>query len=661
MVYNIGVGKCDVTGPCAEVGFMGMSNPCQTGKGIHMRLFSRAFVVGNPGDGKHVAIVCADVGICSIAVKRAVVRRLAEQGPFKEAGQPVYGEENVMICATHTHSGPGGYSHYLTYNASIRGFNEQNFDVVVTGIVKSIQQAHQNKGPGRILTAEGDLANCGKIRSLPAYARNPEIDENEINDPGSVEPIYRKMTLLKFVAADGREKGTINWFALHPINLGEKNKLISGDNKGYAEYLFEKAGGVVSAFANSCCGDVSANVGYGVPDGKHDLGRAKEFAERQFRFALDLYEAASEELAGDVDYRYNYVDMSHCILDGTAKRTWPAAMGLGMVNGSQEDSRGLGLKSWGEGTTKYNVESNPKLFNKLVKIGTEIFGIDWPQSYPPEYEEGHGAKAIFLPLGYMTYNGLPIAPPMLPLQIIKLGSVLLVAHPGEMTTVAGMRLRDTVGKVLGIDQGIRHIVVATYANGFASYTTTAEEYEAQHYEGASTLFGPWTLPAFQQENERLAAALRDRADVVNGGQPEELPVEEIKKVKSVWVRPDSALSNLDYGEFDETPNSSYRKGETVRFGFVAGHPNRDLRSGGTYFVIEREVNGSWERVFTDNDFNTQLHWHMRSQASVIRVEWEITDRVVPGTYRIVYKGPVKFRVGDAVQTIHVESRPFTVS
>ena len=52
----------------------------------------------------------------------------------------------------------------------------------------------------------------------------------------------KNMTLLKFVADDEKqtEIGMVNWFAVHGTAMNNTNLLISGDNKGYASYLFEK-------------------------------------------------------------------------------------------------------------------------------------------------------------------------------------------------------------------------------------------------------------------------------------------------------------------------------------------------------------------------------------------------------------------------------------
>ena len=55
------------------------------------------------------------------------------------------------------------------------------------------------------------------------------------------------------------------------------------------------------------------------------------------------------------------------------------------------------------------------------------------------------------------------------------------------------------------NQQIYHVILSTYANDYAQYITTKEEYDMQHYEGASTPFGPQTLAAYTQAYEQLIA------------------------------------------------------------------------------------------------------------------------------------------------------------
>jgi neutral ceramidase len=56
-------------------------------------------------------------------------------------------------------------------------------------------------------------------------------------------------------------------------------------------------------------------------------------------------------------------------------------------------------------------------------------------------------------------------------------------------------------------QGITQVLICTYCNDYMGYVTTQEEYQEQAYEGGHTIFGQWTLAAFQTEFEKLAREL----------------------------------------------------------------------------------------------------------------------------------------------------------
>ena len=61
--YNVGVGRADVTGPAAEIGMMGYAKQGQNTEGIHLRLFSRAFLVEDTESGSRVCFVFIDVAM----------------------------------------------------------------------------------------------------------------------------------------------------------------------------------------------------------------------------------------------------------------------------------------------------------------------------------------------------------------------------------------------------------------------------------------------------------------------------------------------------------------------------------------------------------------------------------------------------------------------
>jgi neutral ceramidase len=119
------------------------------------------------------------------------------------------------------------------------------------------------------------------------------------------------MLLLKLVKLDDRGRefpvGALNWFAIHPTDRGQKNTLVSGDNKGHASSLceehvgsdFERGETFVAAFANANCGDVSGNVEFGhVPDGVADRARMEKHGRLQFEVAERLFRTAKEDVTG---------------------------------------------------------------------------------------------------------------------------------------------------------------------------------------------------------------------------------------------------------------------------------------------------------------------------------------------------------------------------
>ncbi|MFT4644811.1 MAG: neutral ceramidase, partial [Planctomycetota bacterium] len=105
-----------------------------------------------------------------------------------------------------------------------------------------------------------------------------------------------------------------------------------------------------------------------------------------------------------------------------------------------------------------------------------------------------------------AFNKHPWTQQVLPLQILKLGTIALVSFPFEITTIAGQRLKKSVGDIL-LGNGYTDIILCPYSNSYAAYITTFEEYQVQNYEGGHTVFGEWSLAALQTEFEKLAVEM----------------------------------------------------------------------------------------------------------------------------------------------------------
>lgn len=127
--YSIGVGISDITGPAVDVGLMGYGEPDQVASGLHIRLYARSFVISDGSD--RVVIVVCDLGGISTLVKMEVAKIAAATFGGK------YTMDNILLTATHTHSGPGGYyQHVLYLLASATGFVKENFQIIVNGIIQ---------------------------------------------------------------------------------------------------------------------------------------------------------------------------------------------------------------------------------------------------------------------------------------------------------------------------------------------------------------------------------------------------------------------------------------------------------------------------------------------------------------------------------------------
>ena len=107
--------------------------------------------------------------------------------------------------------------------------------------------------------------------------------------------------------------------------------------------------------------------------------------------------------------------------------------------------------------------------------------------------------------------------------------------------MAGRRLRETiqtrVGNILGNNNS--KVVIAGLSNSYTHYITTFEEYQKQRYEAASTIFGPYTLRAYQQQYTFLADKLaRDEPIDDEGPHPPNLHDKQISlTTKVLWDSP----------------------------------------------------------------------------------------------------------------------------
>ncbi|MBP7736879.1 MAG: neutral/alkaline ceramidase [Spirochaetes bacterium] len=636
-VYLVGTGIYDITGPAGEIVMQGFAVSTQKTSGIHLRLRSRAFIAGD--SDRRVVFVNADLGMLFQMVKVKVCEKIAANASLAK----YYNEKNVLLSATHTHNGPGGYSGYFLYDATVNGFVKQNFNAIVDGIYQSILRAHNNLSRGRILINQGTIEGCGGNRAETAYNNNPAT-ERALYD-GITD---KTMTLLKFVTLDGEEIGTLNWYAVHPDSIGPDNTLISGDNKGWASYLFEKDKGTdyltartfVAAFAQASAGDVTPNIGFGLAPSDVTFEKNKSLENavlKQYNKARELYNGATTELSGSIDFRHEWVDMRTLYVESAQCVTCAAGMGASFSAGSPSDNPSPS-PLFPNGTTVESLNwSDNAASTFLSTFLGGIFAFAWPATNDAAYKKCQAEKPVLIPTGiaHININGPTMTPQIMPLQVVKIGNLAIAAVPTEVTTMAGRRIKSTLLSGLS-DSGVNYTVISSLANSYASYLATREEYAAQWYEGACTQFGPNELAAFRQEYAKLCRAIMDGTDVPAGPAPQDVTGLTVDFTAKVLF--DDKPLFKSFGDVITQPGASYSKGDTVSAQFWGGHPNNNLRTQDTFLVVEKLVNGSYVPVARDWDPETTYRWERNGVSySKITITWH-TKNADAGTYRIRHKG-----------------------
>ena len=639
--YLVGRGIADITGEAAECGMLGYGKAFQRTKGLHTRLRSRAFVIADETSGRRLLLSINDLPMVFDSVHREVLVRLV-----RRYGD-LYSDENVVITATHTHCGPGGYSHHRLYNSNTGGFRPQTFGAIVDGIVEAVERAHSDMAPSVLKLGHAELHDASSNRSRPAFDLNPAEDRAFF--PEAIDP----QTTVLAIQRGGQMVGAINWFATHCTSMTNRNRLISSDNKGYAAYHWERlVEGVdyltgtdpsfIAAFAQTNAGDMSPNLNHRPGSGptEDEFENTRIIGRRQYEAAVAAVEAA-EAIEGPIDYRITYVALSGVDVgaeftgDGRTHRTSPGCGGAASLAGTDE---GPGFKGFRQGR-------NPFWDGLSNQVWYRLF---------PKLREAQAPKGVVIPGGLIN-RVVSLAQERVPVQLLRIGALYLLAVPGEATIVAGLRLRRTVAAIVGAP--VADVLVAGYCNAYIHYVTTPEEYEAQCYEGGSTLFGRWELPAFQQAAARLAESMRDAKPADRGDPP---PVIKAPRAARTFHGADEAPPGRSLGEVLAAPLTSYRPGEQVRLVVAGAHPSNDLRLGDTYLRVELRDDSGWIRIADDGDWSTKLHWARRGKRiSEVTITWDIPHDVRPGRYRVTYLGDARDESG-RLRPIEATSDSFDV-
>lgn len=626
--YLVGAGKGDMTGAIAGQGMMGYSDAEQVANGLLQRTWARAYIVADAAGGNRILFITADIACVFTSHHQRLL------GELRKRYGATYTEQNVNVNATHNHNSCGGTSWDYAYVLAAKGHRHNSFEAELAGLLDAVDAAHRSLAPGTVELGHAELHNASANRSRPAFDLNPASDRKHF--PDRIDPQVTAIRLRQ----NGTTIGAITWFATHGTSLTDANFLISADNKGYAAYLAEQRDpGVVAAHAQTNAGDMTPNLWLrkmhpGGPTANNRTNRIM-IGQRQDRASQTALAGARLMSATLVGSATRYVDMANVTIDGhytphgRSARTSPAMMGAAAAATSQEDNTRSQLGFLNEGVR-----------NELaMALGAGV--TPTPQ---PWIVDNQAPKAILFPLGIMPPR--PWIEQTLPVQLLRLGDLVLIALPTEVTIVAGLRLRRVVSDALKVS--LENVLVQGYSNGYSQYTTTPEEYVAQQYEGGETMFGRWTLCAYMQEIDKMARAMLRGGSLSVGPRPAD---NSGLQPDLLGTSPaDTPMPGRRFGEVVSPAPAAARPGTTVKVGFCGAFPTNKIRRGATtpgYFAVEKFTGSGWSVAYDDDHESTELKWERpagSASASLITVTWRI-PRTAAGRYRVRYYGDAKSAAG----------------
>jgi neutral ceramidase len=593
-----GVGRADLTSPTGYF-MQGWVRSDAVLEGVHARIQARAIVLER--GGKKLALVAVGLNGVSGGVVADAADLLRDRG---------FSEQNIVVSASHTHAAPSGYYNYDTYNSvfmttgtpteqNVTGeIDPQLYAFEVRRLAEAIAAADDDLGPAELGWGSTTLVGVTRNRSLEAHLANHgltvpfgegSVEQDPDGELHTIAPDVQVLRVDKLLDGRYRPVGTWSTFANH----GTVNRYTFGvyndDHHGAATRVLEQAlrdegdvppeQDVVNAYGNTDEGDVSAGLTSNGPAYAEEVGRLEAAA------MLEAWRDAGDAMTSRPELDTRWTRMCFCGQDtasGPVAAT--SAIGLPLFTGSEEGRGPL-----------FDVTQTP--FEGRVS----------PVEDPIDPAQGH--KIV------IARNGG--VPPAVPLLVAQVGERLVATVPGEMSVDMGRRVRAALQAAGGVGE----VQLSGLANEYLSYFVTPEEYDRQHYEGGSQLFGRTASVAVQEALVALAGQLRD-------GQPPTPAFDLDPRNGKTDDAPPFPTGATSATALDQ-PATTQRLARAA-FAWQGGERGFDMPAGTPFVTVERQVDGTWVR--STDDLGLQLLWVVNDDGRY-DLQWEVPRDQPPGAHR----------------------------
>lgn len=496
--WHVGAAVVDITPPVGY-GMAGHAIEARTSLGVWTRLRAQAIAIEDR-DGVPVILISADLWAIPSALPDAITERLQT-----EHGMSSLGRAQVVVAATHTHHGPGHFHTapgYADHAGSEPGFDPQLFEWLTTRLASAAAAAYASRRPATLEHHAVAVPSIARNRSLSPILENPEaqalIDANAglpgcehpqnataMDLESDVDPCHAVDPKLDtLVARDAQSNAVIAVaavFGVHATAMPNRTPVYHGDLFGVASRRAQDEldalghrDAVVAVF-NGPEGDISPNWRAQGRGATVALGRGLGDA------VVASLDTDGLSLRGTVGYGLARAPVSGVTVlpttvapGKTARRAMP---GRSQFGGAEDGRTRMSPRGFDEGRT-----------------------VRRPR------RKGQGAKRPALPPALVSMvHPKRHLPSVIPVGLVQLGPLSLVTLPGEVTTILGQRIeqrvdaaRTTPGPTVSVG----------LAGEYLSYFTTPEEYDLQHYEGGSMMYGRLSGEVLAEAAEGLARTPR---------------------------------------------------------------------------------------------------------------------------------------------------------
>lgn len=528
-----GFGRADITPPPSG-GLVGYGPEGKRVRGWRQRLHARALVLED-GSGERIGIVTLELGMVSPLLHREVAARIRSVTGL--------GPDRLVLAATHTHAGPShhlGHPAYDALGSSVSGFDSRMVDFLADRIARAVLRADSSLGDARVAWGTRAVWDLTRNRSPDAFDRNDPVWRGRFRKPlgslasGKVDSTLAVLRVdIRDAGGDFQPAGALTVFAIHGTGIPSANQLYDSDIHGIAARVLEEhidsvngrgspyRPDAVHLIANGAEGDVApdlpANTRCQVPT----LERVRRPAGPRTPPGPELWipPDPTDQAACLRRARSGVIDLG-TRLGSTVVAVFDSLGEHGHLTRDFEISRVFRVVNLADspqlpdlchpqpGTaTLAGAEDGYTRYRNWRWLGLDNVGFaeDSAVSARDRPDGCHGLKRPFLGRIQRTAAS-ELLPEVAQITVAALGEILVVTLPFEATTVVGGMIREAALEGAA-SHAFEQALLIGLANGYNQYVATPEEYALQHYEGASTLYGPGTAAYLATAVRSLAAQL----------------------------------------------------------------------------------------------------------------------------------------------------------